>query len=245
MRNLVQSALVEHRIVHAERSEDLARHELVKRLLRGDFHDQAQHRVARVGILEFLARREIAVPSCPSSRCSTSRSSSCSVVPGGIRSSYAGSPDVCVSKCLTVILLAVRGKAGKELRQRVVERKLAAIDEQHDGRRGELLRNAGHAKIRLRRARRFALDVGQSVGVLEHDLAFVDRHHASADMRRQAWLRPFELDRAVRSPSRIVAANEVSNDNESQECLTHSEMDKHVRMSVTNSRTSAANAAVS
>ena len=128
-----------------------------------------------------------------------------------MRSSYAGNPDVCVSKCLTVILLPYAGKPGKNFVELVVERNLAAIDEQHHGRRGELLRDAGHSEIRLGRAGRLAFDVGQSASVLENDLAIVDRHHASADVRRQRRFNLLSKFRPYRSAIAIVALKRVSN----------------------------------
>ena len=69
---------------------------------------------------------------------------------------------------------------GEERVERVVERQLAAVDQQHHGEGGELLGAARHAEVGLRRAGDVVLDVGQAVGVLEDELAAVVGEDAGA-----------------------------------------------------------------
>src|SRR3954451_16150730 len=82
-------------------------------------------------------------------------------------------------------LYAVIGEARKELRDRIIERKLAAIDQQQHGRRGELLRDARDPEICGGRAGPTAFDIGETHRMFEDYFSVVDGHYTGPDVRRQ------------------------------------------------------------
>src|SRR4051812_27076966 len=100
-------------------------------------------------------------------------------------------------------LLPVIWEAGEEFRHGVVERNLAAVDEQHDGGGRELLRYARDTKVRIECAGLFRFNIRNSAGVLEYSLAIVNRYDAGPNvLRKRGFHFVYQLRRIARHHSR-------------------------------------------
>ena len=169
-------AVAHHGVGHPEGREDVVREELSERLSGNSLHHQRQHLVPGVRVLVALTGGEQG-----------------GLVPGGQEPHRLFGVGHALDRLLFEDVVVVRNprgvgeevaegdtvseacELGQESDQRIVERELTAVGEDHDRHRGDLLRHRSQAERRVRGDGFPALEIGKTVSRGVEDLVVL--HH--------------------------------------------------------------------